>query len=357
MWTYLKWHRKRGIGWAILMGLLMGWAAITRPADAVCYAAPVGLAIAIDLLRNRGSGMAKVGVAICFAAAPFLLLQLLVNKGITGGWRTTPWELYVDQHLPGLRLGFRPFDPGLRPTSTVPQIQAIFDEQYVPMIKAHQTQGLVKVWMRWRLPRLLEAALPQRMLLVIAPLGLLGLGMRRWMLVAVLPIFVLLYALYAVFLEHYCVIVAPALIVLVIMGVEVLRRTWPTSSLITLMPTLALAGLCLTSLPEASRRMHDQYSRPRSLMALDEAMAQIDGRALVLCRYDPSNLLAEEIVYNTSTPRPEDGRIVLAHDRGEENRIIIRYFARTDPGRGVYLFDRADGSMVRLGSAGELATR
>ncbi len=355
VWTLLQWRKSRRLGWAIAIGVLAGWAAITRPADAICYIVPVALAMLLDLKRMDSRRAVGTCFVILIAAAPFVALQLTVNKGITGRWLTTPWEHYVDQHLPGLRLGFHPFDQTARPTSTVPQIQQIFDQQYVPMIKAHQTKPLAFVWWNWRLPRLVESALPQRMLLCIAPVGLLALGARRWILVLVLPVFVAFYALYAVFLDHYSILIAPALILLTLLGIEVLRRNWPTTPALTIAPSLALIALCLTSLPEASRRMHDQFSKPRSLMALDEQLQTIEGTALILCRYDPANVLAEEVVYNTSTLRPEDGRIVLAHDRGELNDPIFKHYARSDPNRVVYLFDRAEMSFTRLGTAAELS--
>jgi len=84
-------------------------------------------------------------------------------------------------------------------------------------------------------------------------------------------------------------------------------------------------------------------------------MSRIEGNALILCRWNPGNVLAEEVVYNTTTPRPEGGRIVLAHDRGEANRIIFEYYAKRDPNRVVYLFDREEMTFARLGTAGELA--
>src|SRR6185437_140170 len=50
VWAYLQWRRTRSWSWAIVIGLFAGWGAITRPIDAVVFAAPVGVAIVIDLV-------------------------------------------------------------------------------------------------------------------------------------------------------------------------------------------------------------------------------------------------------------------------------------------------------------------
>ena len=75
------------------------------------------------LSRKLPLSIAGALATVIIAAAPFVTLQLIVNKGITGRWTTTPWELYVDQHLPGLRLGFRPFDQAANPVRPVGQYQ------------------------------------------------------------------------------------------------------------------------------------------------------------------------------------------------------------------------------------------
>ena len=51
VWAWLRWRRGRRRGWAWAMGVFAGWGAITRPADALCFAVPVGCALLLDLLK------------------------------------------------------------------------------------------------------------------------------------------------------------------------------------------------------------------------------------------------------------------------------------------------------------------
>jgi 4-amino-4-deoxy-L-arabinose transferase-like glycosyltransferase len=54
VWAWLRWRRHQHWRWALAMGVFAGWGAITRPADAVCFALPVGLAMLLDLFRGTG---------------------------------------------------------------------------------------------------------------------------------------------------------------------------------------------------------------------------------------------------------------------------------------------------------------
>src|SRR4029434_6598264 len=45
LWASLRWRQGRSLKWAVVLGAFIGWAAITRPVDAICYTAPVALAM------------------------------------------------------------------------------------------------------------------------------------------------------------------------------------------------------------------------------------------------------------------------------------------------------------------------
>src|SRR5205823_4147446 len=99
VWAWLRWrqareagqgaerlHRRRALAptrrpttsnrWFLLIGACAGWAAITRPVDAVALALTVMTAIAIDLYRTT-SGAARLRAAALVAAAalPFFAVQ------------------------------------------------------------------------------------------------------------------------------------------------------------------------------------------------------------------------------------------------------------------------------------------
>src|SRR5882724_5318888 len=52
VWAWLRWRREHRVRWAILVGVFSGWAAITRPADAIAYALPIGIAMLAALWRQ-----------------------------------------------------------------------------------------------------------------------------------------------------------------------------------------------------------------------------------------------------------------------------------------------------------------
>ena len=54
IWAWLRWRDTREKKWALLIGVLGGFLAITRPADAVCYGLPIAVAIAVRFLRSTG---------------------------------------------------------------------------------------------------------------------------------------------------------------------------------------------------------------------------------------------------------------------------------------------------------------
>src|SRR5213078_627073 len=68
-WSWLRWRQTGRLGWMALAGAAMGWAAITRPVDALAFAIPIGLATVWEI---RGEGLKKplrIALVTCLAAA------------------------------------------------------------------------------------------------------------------------------------------------------------------------------------------------------------------------------------------------------------------------------------------------
>ena len=84
VWAYLRFHRRRGVVWAGVIGLLAGWGAVTRPLDAICFALPVGVGMLVDLRRETAKRVAGTLVVIGVCALPMLSLQLVLNRAVTG---------------------------------------------------------------------------------------------------------------------------------------------------------------------------------------------------------------------------------------------------------------------------------
>src|SRR5439155_13100143 len=122
-----KWQ----LAWAALIGAAMGWAAITRPVDAVAWGIPLGVAMLWDMRRLSWRSRILTLATMALVAAPFLSLQLILDRGVTGSWLKTPMQQYAEVELPGLsaygRGGFNPAD--VKPSSTLPQ-KIDFAEQF-----------------------------------------------------------------------------------------------------------------------------------------------------------------------------------------------------------------------------------
>lgn len=356
--AWLRWREKHGIGWAILIGASAGWCAITRPLDALCVAIPLGIAMLFDLRRARGKRMTSI-IAILLAAAPFLVLQAGFNKVIGGRVLRTPFEFYARHYFPQTTYGFHTFNPNIRPLSSLPQMQAYYDNVALPFIKGHQPAKMLSNWKenRFRLTVLTDA--PTWLMIGLMPVGLMGLtDRRRWVVWSVLPLFVVLYFFYTFFLAHYPLIAAPAVLVNILLSVEVIRTTWPRAQVFT--PTfllLALICLSVTELPETNRVAHDEWFDAPQLQRIDQTIAaKVKSPAIVLFRFGGSANPEEEPVYNIDVVHPDQAPIIRAHDLApEKNLELFRYYASRSPDRSVYLYDRANDSLTFLGDVRDLA--
>jgi hypothetical protein len=358
MLAWLRWREKHRIGWAILIGLCAGWCAIIRPLDALCVTVPVGIATLSDFRRARGRRLATIG-AIALAAAPFLLLQAGFNKVISGRVLRTPFEYYARHYFPQTTYGFHAFNPNIRPLSSLPQMQAYYDNVALPFIKGHTPARMLNNWKenRFRLTVLTDA--PTWLMIGLMPVGLMGVtDPRRWVVWSMLPLFVVLYFFYTFFLAHYPLIAAPAVLLNILLGVEVIRTTWPRAQVFT-MTFLLLALICLsvTELPETNRVAHDEWFDAPQLQRIDQTIAtKVKAPAIVLFRFGGSANPEEEPVYNIDVVHPDQARIIRAHDLGpEKNLELYRYYASRSPDRSVYRYDRADDSLTFLGDVRDLA--
>jgi hypothetical protein len=308
--------------------------------------------------------------------APFLVLQAVYNKGVTGSFTTLPWDYYSRQNDPYDTMSRKPFDPAVRPVSALPQKQAFHDEFTVPAYvrKVGQGRGERVMDRTGRLlagppleeqeeTRRIYGALPNPLLIGLLPVGLLGLCGRRWALWLGLPMFVLVYSSYTFFLPHYAVAMAPAVIVNVLAGRRVLAGAWPRySDGVGFVLAAGIGALAVSALPEVNRVRRDQWFDAPLLRQVDRDLEKIGRRpAVVLFKYDPERLVHEEPVYNVSAT-PDAGPVVRAHDLGDErNRRLFEYYAARSPGMAVYRYDEAKAAegtgLTYLGTAGELAAK
>lgn len=370
-WAWLRWRTKavhagdgRGAwGWELMIGACAGWAAITRPVDALCFAMPVGVAMLAAAIRGR-SPIAIRSIAIAAAAAmPFLAVQLAFNRGVTGSFVETPFGHYADRFFPGTRYGFGPSDPAARPATALPQFQKYYDAEIRPRLADHTPAAAAERWATRHLPTTLTHGLPHAVLIALLPGGLLAARRRPTALVplATAALFPLLYWPYAFFLPHYTLVAMPGVVLLALLGVRALagaagRRFAPAVGAGLL---VAVVGVSVVELPEFNRGNYDEFFPAAGIGEVDRALAEAiapDERAVVLFRFPPDGNPHEEPAYNVSTAWPDDARVIRAHDLGDAaNAALFRYYAQRDPDRQAWRYDRGSGRLSRLRRVSELA--
>jgi hypothetical protein len=76
------------------------------------------------------------------------------------------------------------------------------------------------------------------------------------------------------------------------------------------------------------------HTNPERRIAVNQALAEVPGRQLVIVRYSPRHIFQEEWVYNAADI--DGARVVWARDLGhEQNRELLNYY----PDRNVWLLE------------------
>lgn len=358
VWGWLCWRTRHRRRWLLLIGVAAGWAAVTRPADALAFAIPVGAAILLDLYRRPWRSVLTSGMIIIGGAAPFLALLMGFNRGITGSFFHTPHEYYVARDYPGATFGFHgQSDVGV-PISTLAQKREFYKRHVLPAIESHRISAIITQWREVRWPYFWNATLPTGLLLVLIPAGLLLLPVRRlWVMPAIAAGFIGIYVFYCFFESHYAVVAAPSVILLALMGKVAVDRHWPWGMQRgKLFSCLVIVGVAVLSLPELSR-IHDEFFPAEQLAEINQQLKTIPTRAVVLFTFDPmiENTFVEPC-YNVDVAWPDDARIIRAHDLEDHNPQLYRYYAQTQPDRMVYRYIRSTRTLTFLGNVAELAS-
>ncbi|MGD0461813.1 MAG: hypothetical protein ABSB74_04920 [Tepidisphaeraceae bacterium] len=361
--AWIRFRRQLESRWALLVGIATGYAAITRPLDAVCLAVPVGLAI-VWQLRREPRPLLRASSMIILAALPFLLLLLIQNKGVTGHWGNLPETYYNQRNFPASPMGFHHVTPEQIPQNLSPLKRQWLD-WVLPMYQRHTPMNALRSWYRGRLRVTLENSLPDPILSILLPVALLCLGdIRRLVLAAILALFLVGYTFYLFFLEHYIVAILPSMICLILMSSAAIQKSWPRADRLNAFVLLCIVAISLPMVwplqpapPVVPSNAADQ--RPANALLAHLPMTP----AVVLFRFDPAVASAhDDPVYNDTVAWPDDAPVIRARDLGpERDRVIYRYYAQRQPDRVFYIYDpraRADGKnplSPPLGTARQLA--
>ena len=363
-WAWLAWRRDRRWWRAMIIGALGGWMLIVRPIDAVVFLLPLGVAMALDLGRFD----ARTIAALAAGALPFLSLQLIANRGITGSWLTTPHAFYAQRDFPGVTLGFHDPRPVESLATRVPQKRELYEDA-IGVIEKHRPETIVGDILGERLRKTAVVTLPNNLLLILLPFGALALATaylrpaRAWAMAASLPLFVLTYAFYLFYMAHYIVVVAPAVILLIVLAARRLPEVWPAAkNTVGILLVASIVALAVSALPEFDRTERDDLSAG-DLGTINEMLKELPQRpAIVLFRYGAGGNPDREPVYNFETLRIDDAEVIRAHDLpGEKNRRLLDYYASRQPQRHVYRIvrDPAEGTpgLTYLGPVADVRQR
>jgi hypothetical protein len=343
--AWMRWRGSKGSGWALLIGVAAGFAAIVRPLDAFCFAVPVGVAMLIDLWRHRQPGMlARTAALAILGAAPFLALQVIQDVGITGKWYRFPENLDYATNYPAPIIGFYHADP-----SKMPHPASVARQQWLKWIveEYYDKHDLLhpSAWFPIRVREILSDTIPKPLLVVLVPLGLLCLtDARRWVMLGALLIFSLAYMLYVFHLEHYQLAIAPVMIVLLLLGWQTLTDAWPGARrFIDTFLLLALLGISVRAVPLFDNTRRQFLGHVAEEYASNQFLAKLPRTpAVVLFRFDPkSSDFHNELIYNDQVAWPDDAPVVRASDLGSENWQLFDYYAQHQPDRVFYIYDRA----------------
>jgi hypothetical protein len=333
LWAWLRFRGRPTTRYALVIGLAAGYAAITRPLDAVCVVLPIALAMV-----GQWRQLVRFGVIVVLGAIPFLALLAVQSRGVTGHWFELAEVYYNRENFPASPLGFSRISE-IPSELSAPKRQWLSD-WVIPSFERHTAGNALRTWYRGRLEQTLRWALPNPVLLILLPAALLSVGeTRRRVMGGILVLFLVGYAVYLFFLEHYVVSILPAIICLIFMGWESLRRAWPRLNSFLLISLLMISLVALwpmTPLPPVDASFApDQRAANAALAHLPKTPV------VVLFRFDPRvESFHDDPVYNDGVAWPDDSPIVRANDLGpQRNRDILRYYAGREPERFLYGYD------------------
>ncbi len=336
----------------------------------------------MDLWNRPARDWARTAAWVIVPAIPFLALQLTVDRNITGRWFTTPFQYYTDQNYPGA-FGFHEGRAPLH-VSNVPEKQLFYEWYAKGVIERHRLKNVIAWELNGEWAAVSTAAMSDAFFWLIVPMSILGLWDRRlWAVWGVLPLYLIVLADYSfsAVLPHYVVVVMPVMILFCVLPIRVLTDTFPRRTApIRTMLGLGMIALAVVNMPQLDRVIHDQYFETPELETINRVLSrEVSPPAVVMFHFNWDALVngrkltndpSPEPVFNSDVSWPDDAAIIRVHDLnpnisavgkpGDRDRPLYAYYARIDPKRVFYLYDRGGAANLRrLGTGPELmrATR
>ena len=345
LWAWFRWRKSARPLWALLIGVAAGLYAITRPLDAVCVCGTVGIAMLIQLLRQRPSPAIWLSTAGCIllGAAPFLTLQAVQNVGVMGKWTMSSSAYTFGKEDPRFPMGFGRLEDKILIDSPQTPKQQWFNWIAGFYLK-HDFKSAVTDW-KVRGKDLANDTLPAPLVVILIPVALVSLWeMRRAVIVLSMLLFLAAYTVYPINLPHYVVAIMPAMTWCVLMGWESVERAWyGARATVGVFLLLALAGLSIHNICRNDVRAVPGLGLFGELRQINQYLRRLPAApAVVLFRFDPTVCtFYNEPVYNADTAWPDDARVVHARDLGmPRDFTLVEYYAQRQPDRVFYIYDR-----------------
>jgi len=362
LFAWLAWRKTKALRWVALAGIAAGWYAITRPLDAICVLLPIVLAWSWDL-RRAPVKVKFTSLAIVLAMiAPFISMQLAFDRAVTGHLFQTPLSMYYRTYMNLHGVGLETDDPKFSPPTASKLIRDTYETFVVPRVREfHTVRQAAWQWLTYRIPVSLGVALPSLLLVVLIPAGILQLAdLRRAVLWSMFWFYLGGSALFFLFLSQYVMALAPALIFSVLLGAKAIARIYSQWQGVEVFLVAAIVALAVHRTSASSN-----FFMQRPGMTVGRANyflipSRVKEPAIVLFRYasdEPDNVL-DEPVYNWDVAWPDEAPIIRAHDLdGERNRELFVYYAKIQPSRTAYLYDRKTRVLRELGNVANLARK
>lgn len=333
-WALLSWRETGQRRWLLLLALLVGWGALTRPLTMLVFAIPIGVVVIRDVTRTRA--WRDLGLALALGTAVLALLPLWSAR-TTGSWRTAPVEKYRLDYLPFDRVGFVADTTPPRRRTTMSEVLV---ETYDHFLEARKQQTLATLPVTaLRRVMALAADFFRGARLPLLVLFVAGLVRRqaplRFAVVSAL-LLVLAYLPYAHWpgWTVYYLEAAPVLAAGVAVGAwNLASRFAPRRE-----PVVALATtvFVLGAGVPAARHWRAYHLGPEGSelhRQMAQLLPQLPAPGILFVRYSPRIPFNPAVVRNSAHLERE--RMWIVHDRGARNADLLRLA----PGRASHLLD------------------
>jgi hypothetical protein len=336
-WAVLEWRARRCPWMLALLGVVVGWGAITRPLTMLVFAIPVAVVVVRDCLRLRRWNDLAVGLLPCLAV---LALLPLWSARTTGSWRETPLARYTREYIPWDHPGFG-YD-STPPRQSLPADRTETVDAFVALNRRHTVRMVPRIALERAGALIGEFARGWRRVLIIAAVvGLIGLEAEGLVAVATAALLVLAYLTYVHFTNWtvYYLEMWPVPAYLAARGLwRVVRSPLAVVVLIVVAAPFAVGALADV------RRERAEHTREG--VALRTGMEQLGpGPVVVFVRYGPHHRAYAGVVGNT--PDPSRARAWIVYDLGDRDSDLVAQA----PGRRAYRYDESLGTFTPLALA------